>query len=320
MLGPDGQVPDLVLCRTPLQAKIFSEIISLAGTVSYDLIYVTHDDSETDRLYFSILAIGAARADYFFVKKKRLDVLNHLSILGKLYARGKLKGYKKIYLASIDSVAFGYIAKLNPAAEIFTFDDGAANITTSGHYHHEVGFSKAKLYSFFLGLPSLQKFKLRIVRHYSIYPGFINIVNKEKVTFLSVFKLIEGDKKKCDDVRVTFFIGQPFGEYLDKKSVDALRAWLQCNRIDYYVLHPREGVPLVHNIPVLEKHGHLAEDAIFKLAAGVRPCIISAYSTVLFNIHDEVADKYYLSFGNDELELRRLKLIEKTGSKVIKVL
>lgn len=311
----------LFLCKTPLQARICLAIIEQKSLKNPEVIYSTQHNSGLDRRYFFELQKKTSLSTYlFFAPKKHLNILNYLYEIKKLYSMHPMNRYDSIYLASIDNLLFRFIIKKNPQATLYGFDDGTANITPSSHYFNPETSWKLKLYRKLLGVPSASIIKLSIKEHYSLYPNFQNIISASKIIPLTLTLVSpSGDSQRNSPSKSeVFFIGQPFAEYLDRKDIEILKAWLANQSIDFYIKHPRESQPITPNIPLLQKNELLAEDAIFEVANG-RPIIISAYSTVLFNVSSEMADKIYLSIANDEEEQRRLALIKKTGSTIIKI-
>lgn len=318
MTGEQSKI--LFLCRTPLQARVCLQIIKEERIEKFDIVYFTQNNSDSDLSYFSKLKAMAGNACYLYIPQRKPDLINHLVAIWRLRKEANLLNYKKIYLASIDSLVFRYAIKKNQHATLYGFDDGTANITPCDSNYYNIGrYKRANLYGWLLGLPTPRQVICRLERHFSIYPGFKNIITESKVTFISIFNRTNPDALHKNDIYISFFIGQPFHEYLKAPHVTAIRNWLMSQAVDFYVMHPREKIPLLENIPVLDKEGLLAEDVIFKAAKGCRPRIISAYSTVLFNISHQDAEKVYLSVGNDDVERQRLALIRKTGSMVVNI-
>lgn len=307
---------NIFLCRTPLQARICLEIIRDNKISEFDLIYFTQDDSESDKKYFLELSNKANKSAYIFVKKQKKDIFNHIFSIFEFSRKGFTNKYFNIYLASIDSLLFRFVVKKNPQALIYGFDDGTANITQIGSYHNINGSGKSFIYERLFGVSSIKDIKSRIIKHYSIYPGYSNIVPDSKLSFLNLFSSKNLSQK--NERRITYFIGQPFHEYLDLDEISKLKSWLIEQSIDYYIMHPRETTPLL-DVKLLDKKGMIAEDAIFKNAGESKVRIISAYSTVLFNISSQDAEKIYISLSNDESEIQRRSLIKKTGTTIISV-
>lgn len=315
----DGLSKSLFLCRTPLQARICIEILNQYDELNFDLIYFTQNDSDSDRYYYSRLSAKASGSCYLYTKKKKKDIFNHIISMLKLRRKFKFTGYERIFLASIDSFVFRYVISKNKNAVLVGFDDGTANITPGSQYYNLDEYKRASMYSAILCLPKAENIKSRLSIHYSIYPGFSNIVPSDRLLFVNAFNGLVKPILNDGSGFITYFIGQPFHEYLEPNKVKALKSWVESKNIDFYVMHPREEKPLIDNVEILDKKGLLAEDAIFQNAGGARVRIISAYSTVLFNISSNDAEKIYLSLSNDEKELERCSLIRKTGAKIVNV-
>jgi beta-galactosamide-alpha-2,3-sialyltransferase len=310
-------VETVFLCRTPLQARICLEIIKNNEIIEFDLVYFTQNNSESDKKYFLEISSRANKSAYIFVKKQKKDILNHILSIWNFKKEGFENKYLNIYIASIDSLLFRFILKKNPQASIYGFDDGTANITQFSSYHNINESGKTRFYNKLFGISSINNIKSRILRHYTIYSDFCNIVSEDKLCFLNLFDSKRLNQK--NEKQITYFIGQPFHEYLALSEISKLKSWLIGQSIDYYVMHPRETTPLLE-VKLLNKEGMIAEDAIFKNAGESKVRIISAYSTVLFNISSQDAEKIYISLNNSNSEIKRRSMIEKTGSKIIEIL
>jgi beta-galactosamide-alpha-2,3-sialyltransferase len=306
----------LFLCRTPLQARICLEILASTPVGSFDLLYLTHDDDEADRTYYDRLAQHASAKRYVHVRPRKPDILNHIVGMWRALIEMSPRHYKQIYLGSIDSLVFQFIASLNPESDLYSFDDGTANIYADSVYRRLNQHKKALLYARLLRAPTPRQIRNKVKGHFSIYPEFENIVAREKITYLSLFS---SRGTPVDKAKPTFFIGQPFMEDLPEREVKRIAAWLKTQRIDHYVRHPRESTPIVDHIPVLDKRGELAEDAIFREANGRRPIIIAGFSTVLFNISPTTADKTYVSASTGSEEALRQSLVQQAGASVLSI-
>lgn len=310
----------IFLCTTPFQAKFCLKIISNFKIKSFDVVYFTKHNSDSDIFYFNKLSEFSGSSQYVYSVniKKGLNKLFDSFFILKIKKEFVCNFYSAVYVASLDNVLFKYIVKKNSSASLLGFDDGTANITPSSSYYALEEKRVVKVLNFLLRLPSFNEMKLSLSKHYSAYLGFDNFVSADKVSFVSVFDSVFYSDSHGKDSTV-FFIGQPFDEYLSSEAVNKLKEWLSCKDIDYYVMHPREVKPLVNNIPVLEKNSQLAEDAIFEKAGKNNVIIFSCYSTVLFNIPSSAADKNYISLSSDREELDRVFIVEKTGSKIIRI-
>ena len=309
-------VETVFLCRTPLQARICLEIIKNNKIIEFDFIYFTQNNSESDKKYFLEISRRANKSAYIFVKKQKKDIINHIISILNFSKEGFKKQYLNIYIASIDSLLFRFIIKKNPQASIYGFDDGTANITKISSYHNVNWSGRSFIYERLFGVSSIKDIKSRIIKHYSIYPGYSNIIPENKLCFLNLFGSKNLSQK--NERQITYFIGQPFHEYLSIDEIIKFKSWLIQQSIDYYIRHPRETTPLL-DVTLLDKEGMIAEDAIFENAGESKVRIISAYSTVLFNVSSQDAEKIYISLSNDNSEIQRRSLIEKTGAEIVTI-
>lgn len=316
--SPDYSSSSFFFCTTPLQARICIELIKIKKLKYYSVFYITRNNTVIDHNYFKKLSSGAMYSQIIYIKPK-IKGINKLITL--LHARKANKYWidsniEDIYIASLDNVLFRYIITKHPQANLFSFDDGSANFNTSSLYHNPNNY-KGKFLESALRIISITDLKKRLVKHYSIFPSFDNILPSHQVEYVTLFK--EKDKYQTNIKTISFFIGQPFEEYLQSSQVDRIISWLNENHVDYYIKHPRESDNFASrcNIPILDTEGKTAEDAIFEMSKGFRPRIIACYSTVLFNISKQTADKIYLSIPELTNEKERINLIEKTGSEII---
>jgi beta-galactosamide-alpha-2,3-sialyltransferase len=306
-----------MLCRTPLQARICLRLAQIDGLERPDILYFTQDDTSGDRHYRHLLEEIAGRLEYLHVPRQRFDLLNHAIAITR--AGRRFRGHARIYLASIDAPLFRWIIRRNGDAEIMTFDDGTANITASSNLRRPVEAGRMKLYIRLAGLPSVADVRQRSVLHSTLYPSMENIVPRARLRPVEIFadqvRPAGGDAR----TRLTFFVGQPFHEYLPPDAVRALGRKVRQLGVDRYVLHPRERTPLVDGIPELEKHGELAEIAILRAAGAARPLVVGAFSTVLFNLSDSAAERVYLHVPGVPRSSEWLALARGVGCQVVYV-
>lgn len=303
----------LFLCTTPLQICICLKIIELKKIKKFDLIYYTNQTSDTIKFYFEKIKFKSENNVFFHIKNNK-EFLKSFFLMKKPFS--KKNNYKNIYLASIDNLLFKKILRKNSKSDIYTYDDGTANIFEESEYYKPESIKKLILFLKIFNLPNKRKIIQKTKLHYTIFDKFENIVPKEKTELISIF---ECSNKFQEKNNISFFIGQPFNEYLNKNQLLLLKTYLERVKIDYYVMHPRETTPILNNINILDKENEIAEIAIIKNSKNNKPLIISAFSTVLFNIEETIADKIYISICETQEELKRIKLIEKTGCKIIKL-
>lgn len=311
----------LFLCKTPLQAIIILRIIELLNIKEYDVVYLTKNNTSTDQNYFKKISSNSCNYYYIFSHKVGKGFNTVIDIFEIIRLSNSLISdlYQDIYVASFDNLIFRYILKNNPSAKIKSFDDGTANITPSSSYFNYDKRKRTILLNKLLSIPDTKKVKQLIEKHYTIYNGFNNIVDEDKLVLIPLFQFNNAIKRPENAKDLTVFIGQPFHEYLNENEIKKVQNWLSSIHIDYYIKHPREDKPIVSNTSYLDTKSLIAEEAIWKLSNKNRVTIVSGYSTVLFNMNIPGINRIYLSASNHPDEKVRVALIERINCRVIKV-
>lgn len=274
------KVITLVIIRTPLQAWIVQKVLDKENIEDFDIIYITQDDSEEDRYYYNQLYNKAKKASYIFVQRQKFSFLNTLLMRIQLRKWYRIKSYSLIIYASITAlVANSLVTKFSKAA-LITFDDGAANIVASDEYHHESQNKRYLIYRYLLKASSINFIKSRIIRHYTLYPGFINIVDSARLRYLDGWS----NKVSNQSDTKTYFIGSPFEEAMNQEQIARLEIYAKNLNISKYVTHPRERNILNIGAEVLKKYGRIAEEAIIADSGDCSICLVGWFSTVMLNM------------------------------------
>ncbi|MDU9048393.1 MAG: glycosyltransferase family 52 [Candidatus Electrothrix sp. Rat3] len=302
----------LVLCRTPFQALLLKAVLVEENVTDYHLVYLTQDDSEEDHYYYNKLSENASQAYYLYQHKKKFDIFNHIEIYRKVFFMNIAPEYHKIFISSISSLALRKVASHYKEAEIISFDDGSGHINKHTLIAGRRPAIRMRVYEKLFRVPTVEKFKCKIHRHYSVYPHLDHIMPRDIIRYVNPFGSLKLLRSKA--AGPTFFIGQP---YPANYPVDKLMVFLREQKIDYYVKHPREAQPLVPDIPLLKKNGKIAEEAIFKTSKGKIPRIIGGFSSVLFNIPHDQAKKIMLVIKDDVTAKYYSELAIQAGCKVV---
>ena len=277
----------LLLVRTPFQAWLAIQTLRAEGISNYSLVYFTHNDSSEDKYYFKELAANSLAAQYCYVPVRRFDILAHIDMHWQIRSWRCSKSPDVILLASINAPVINALAAKHVTSELITFDDGLANILPTEAYFIDKASSRMRLYRRLLGATALDAIKSRIVRHYTIYQGFNNIVDGLRLRYFDGWK--SNQNTACyEGIMLSYFVGQPFEEDLTTKQIESLEHFLRTMKIHFYVRHPRERKTLNIEAPFMDKHGLLAEDAILKHAQGQPIHLIGWYTSVLINLSRSV--------------------------------
>ena len=233
----DGQQKSLIMCVTPLQMLIAEKIIHKFKDQKFDVIVVALADNEKYRYYYKKLEKISCNSFYYVPKDGFLGFLEYINVLKKNGFAGK---YTNCFLASIDSRHFQYIISKNKNTNLYTFDDGTANIIkNSVYYINEKIPSWKKMIWNFIGIDSyIEDIIKSSKKHYSLYENVSNIV--ENTEYL---KLFESSKSKSESTKkINIYLGQPLIEISDKFTEQYILKTLDNLQIDYYFPHPREKV------------------------------------------------------------------------------
>ena len=303
----------MLLLRTPLQAWIARSVLCAEQVDIFDLVYFTEDDSAEDRAYFRQLATRANAAQYVFVPRKKFSLATQAEFRKRTYRWFKSQAYDLVLLASIDAYIPAAIAA-RQAGTLITFDDGTANINRTSSYFQVSSGLRELLYRRYFGAPSIVSLRDKSVRHYTLHPELPNIVERPRLR--AVRGWLKNDSARACRGCKTYFLGQPFDDVLTRKQRFRLESYLRHLSIDFYVKHPRENKVLRIGVPLLQKGGMIAEDAIVKDAGEYGINLIGGFSSALFNLAAVAQRRTMLVFGNSAQTRAQVQLAKQVGCEV----
>ena len=280
----------LIMCTSPLQILIAEKIISKNNFSKFDLIYVAISEIEKQKYYFDKLAIKADQS-YFHIFNSTSNIDHIINLMEfKKIIKSKFNGnYSAYYLASVDSIHFGYVlSKKNNNSKIYTFDDGLANIIKSSIYYSYKGPKFWK--RIFLRIFGIKYFKQDILNsismHYTLYKNQSNIINNtcyvEMFNFNKKVSFIKNGKK------IKIFLGQPLYSINKKFDNDYISLVLENLKIDMYFPHPKEKYSLSNNFRVIKTNLIIEDYLIELIEKNIYETIevYSFFSGALINIKD----------------------------------
>ena len=238
MNGKEKKSNGLIMCVTPLQMIIAEKIIQLNPKEDFDLLVIALSDNDKYRYYYDRLKSICVRSLYYTKEK---GIKGFFSYIGKLKKNKLNEKYESLYLASIDSRHFQYVLSRNKKANIYTFDDGTANIIPQSLYYSN---SKPKLFKKIIwrgfGIKHyMEDVKKLSLLHYTIYKDVPNII--EKTQFIKLYGEYKSSSTPVNRV-VKMYLGQPLEEIsvdFNSQYVAKIIAKLD---MDFYYPHPREKV------------------------------------------------------------------------------
>ncbi|MCJ8343567.1 MAG: glycosyltransferase family 52 protein [Cetobacterium sp.] len=256
---------NLILCATPLQVLIAERIIEKHPGESFSLIMITYDKNEKYLYYFNRL-------------KKKCKTAKLLNINGKwltlfyvIYFRLSMldKKAKRVFLSNIDNIIFQTILSMLDKTEVYTFDDGMANIDkTSFLYRPEI---RSKIKKYLKINIDIDKIKKRSIKHYTIYNiQYTNNIIPD-VKQINLFSTVHMDNKRNDEksTNITIVLGQPIFEFIkdsnenkNKLNMDITKKLINYSQATLYFPHPRKKYH-IQNIDYIETN-LIFEDFIYK--------------------------------------------------------
>lgn len=311
----------LVMCRTPLQAFIAKKLIQSENIEIFDVVYFTYEDNPRDRYYFNCLAEFSRESVYICSRYFKKEALNHFFVFYRHLKFRLSSDYNTLILSSIDVFLFRMIVIRYKESNLYTIDDGAANIYKNSSFYKVKRSRFSSFYEKVLGAFDILELKNRIKLHFSIYNGFDNIVECQKVKYLNPWGCIES---LVSEGEVKIFVGQPFDELvsigvLTGDQIFKVEKYLSDLNIDFYLSHPREVKFLNIGATLVSEQIKISEELIFDICGSRKPKIYSLFSSVILNISSSVADKFYISISNEAGEPERLSLVKKMGCKVVRL-
>ncbi|WP_168415990.1 glycosyltransferase family 52 [Acinetobacter indicus] len=278
----------LILCVTPLQLLIAEKIIISNTNEVFDLVVIALQDNEKYRYYFERVRKKCDKSLFVIRKQREITCLLKL-ILGMVKNNFK-KNYDSVYLASIDSRLWQFIISKNSKANIYTFDDGIANIIPNGHYYlDDQQECYKKIIWKMLGVKYFrQDIRKKSKLHYTIYENIPNIIQNTKYIHLThkgnyVHRGVS-QFQGIDTIKI--FVGQPLYEVNPKYSQDYILNVIEKIKVDYYFPHPRELNLKKGNFRIIDT-GEIFEDFVSNFLLenpNANLEVISFISSALINI------------------------------------
>lgn len=226
----------LIMCTTPLQMIIAKRIIENNCDKCFDLVVIALSNNNKYKHYYNELKELCENSFYYVPRK---GITGFLYFVKKMRLENISRDYMYLYLASIDSRYFHYIISKNHIADIFTFDDGLANIISSDiYYSSEIPVLWKKIIWRLMGVKYyIKDIREKSLLHYTIYKDVNNII--ENTRFIDLFK-DEVTVSNTENHEIKIYLGQPLNELTDTIHDTDIINILKNLDIGFYYPHPRE--------------------------------------------------------------------------------
>lgn len=142
VLNMSDKKTSLVICFTPLQMLIAEKIV--AQQPSVDLIVIALNNNDKYKYYYNIFQHPNIAKQYYLFDNNKSRFFKFINII-KFNENFKLeKFYENIYISSIDNkYTHNILSKVN-FNNLYTYDDGTANIVKNSIYFKQTFESKLK--------------------------------------------------------------------------------------------------------------------------------------------------------------------------------
>lgn len=274
---------NLIICTTPFQIIIAQNIMNLYREQKFCLLLIAPYRNGKYLFYYNKVIkenTNCIKLEYIKTLPKNYSKLFTLYDLLRLRFIGFFyRKYEKIFIANIESIwVQAFLSSLRDCVEIYTYDDGTANIIKSSFLYREAEMSfLSRLVLRMIGNKySLSKLKKRSICHFSIYKNIPNII--ENIKYLKLFPLDEiGLNEKSENNKsVNIFLGQPLYDY-NPKLYEKLPKVIRGLEIDLYFPHPREKINLHNDIQYVDSN-LIFEDYLFSELMGNKNTIYNVYT------------------------------------------
>lgn len=304
---------NLILCYTPLQVLIAEKIIELYPNEKfYGVMLCSVKNPKFD--YYATRLAQKCHQFYSLVQKTdRIGLFKQIIALKLKFSR---KRFDKVFLASINDIQIQFILSSICFEQLYTFDDGTANIVPSSvYYQPEINTLIRQGINLLLGNKfSITQIKALSQSHYTIYPNYPNIINNTQS-----IKLGNDMVEKIEESSiVNLLLGQPiYAE--NEKNIALTKQVIEQFKIDYYLPHPREQYQL-ENVSYI-KTPLIFEDYISQTSENKKYRIYTYFSSGVLNvISNPNLEIYAIQIDVDKPEyIECYDLFAKLGIKVIDI-
>lgn len=229
---------NLIICGSPLHVMIAERIINLYPTEEFVGIMICTVDNEKYRFYSKRLE---KKCQLFFEFKYKTSILSKCVGLFKrflflMYLRFFYKkNISNVFLASIDIPFVQMILSYIKFSDLYTFDDGTANIFGKAYLDDSPSLIKKSLMHLLRVKYDMVSLKKLSKLHYTLYPAYKNIV--APVYGISLFDNYIFSKEITKNKSVRIMLGQPIDKkYIGREISDIINEY----DINFYFPHPRE--------------------------------------------------------------------------------
>lgn len=240
---------NLIICATPFQVLVAEQIIRhFAGETFYGVMLMSADNPKFRYYGKRLIQACGGRGQLYLQQKSRAKILALWDLLALKRQGKKLGRVDKLFLSSLDSVVVQTFISGLDFSELYTFDDGTANLVADSHYythdrHQSLPF---RLLKTCLGNPhTLASLKAQSRLHFTVYRQKNVFAHTRYLPILPANRAAGSGVAQSEE---RILLGQPIYEMQPGLSPAAARAantalaerMVRELGINAYLPHPRE--------------------------------------------------------------------------------
>lgn len=261
---------NLLICSSPFQVLVAKKIIEHYPEKSFYGMMLLVSDNAKYRHYANELINSCQDGQCYVLKKSKHLGLILLDLLALKIKGLVLKNIEDIYLASFDSILVQTLISGIDFRNLYTFDDGTANLVKDSYYYHQDRHTAltAQLLKKLLNNPyDLLTLKEKSKKHFTVFHAKNVMKNAHYLPLLPTNHQPNNHDKKANKNQKIMMVGQPIYEMnpaltkaqIKQKNRKLSQKVVQTFAVEYYLPHPREnyhldGVDYIHSELVAEDY------------------------------------------------------------------
>ncbi|WP_429064113.1 glycosyltransferase family 52 [Aeromonas veronii] len=307
----------LFVCYTNLQLVIASRIIAekRMSPLEVEVFYISKVNNDVTRNTLNDIRGICRRVTFIYMKYKYPLYFLHIFIH---FIR---RDYHSIFVASIDNILVHFILSRVSFKNLYTFDDGSANIIPySIYYQSSAKNNYIKIIRWLFRIQHDMSSIKRISQiHYTIYNGFKNIIpNTISIRLLSHCNgSTNNDDSKIEQLSCNVIVGSVYDELftpntnIEKKLDNCWSILKSTGRRSFYLPHPRERNDISVNCIDVVRSKYIAEREIANLLKSYKEVYLYGFlSSCQINLANDRRVINNVFYSNDLSPVFRKSIID----------
>ncbi|QPE17510.1 hypothetical protein IMQ36_20725 [Providencia rettgeri] len=227
---------NLFICHTIFQLYFTMQIVKHLEIGDFDVIFIGEVNNKKTLNYFNKISKLAKTSIALDCNKK--TIFFSFDIRKKI-SKNK---YHTIYISSIDSIYTQLIISYLKFTNLYTFDDGSANINPKSSYYIENRSNKKNLVYWLMGNRfSLSRIKSISKTHYTIYKEKNIIENTSYINIFPSSSYINSNSETCNLILGSVYSEVLLSPKLKNTLFNNLKSFTNSlSDQTYYLPHPRD--------------------------------------------------------------------------------